>query len=149
MRKDKEAEKKAKKDEFDAQVKMKEIDAKLEAERLNAIHTQKMQIESIKTLADTMKSAYKHDTAIKIDGSKLSQALNFIRGSVRPVLTYAYFIFFVWITIYLIVKFVEWYNLMPPQINDYEVLKDFYGIVISEWFRATLSTILGFWYGQR
>lgn len=128
---------------------MKEVDARLEADRLGVLHNQNMQLESIKHLAETLKSAHKHDTDIKVEGTRLSQILNFLRGSVRPILTYAYSLFFAFVTLYFIFKFIQWYNLKPTEISDYAILKDFYEVILSPWFKATLSTILGFWFGQR
>ena len=97
-----------------------------------------------KTSADVTMSAHRHDEAIT-DRTFWGK----VRISVRPVMTYAYKIFYVWVTIFFAYKVVHLFNQLPPETANYELYKDFYNTIISDWFKTTFSTILGFWFGQR
>jgi hypothetical protein len=97
-----------------------------------------------KTSADVTMSAHRHDEAIK-DSTFWGK----FRISVRPVITYAYKIFYVWVTVFFMYKAVQLFNELPLDIKNYDLYKDFYNTIISDWFKTTFSTILGFWFGQR
>jgi hypothetical protein len=96
------------------------------------------------TAANVTTSAHRHDETIK-DKTFWGK----VRISVRPVITYAYKAFYVWVTIFFAYKVVSLFNQLPPETANYELYKDFYNTIISDWFKTTFSTILGFWFGQR
>lgn len=96
------------------------------------------------TSANITMSAHRHDTTIS-DKTFWGK----VRISVRPVMTYAYKIFYVWVTVFFMYKAVQLFNELPLDIKNYDLYKDFYNTIISDWFKTTFSTILGFWFGQR
>lgn len=92
------------------------------------------QIEEIRASAIETKAVYDNDTAIDT-----STFIGKLRGSVRPVITYVFLIFF------LIAKiafaFAMWNVGLP--------LEKIIVVVMDEFTLSMFGTIIGFWFGQR
>jgi hypothetical protein len=80
------------------------------------------------------KGIYEHDASIKS-----GTFINSLRGSVRPVITYGFFIMFVIVEIAILMKFME-------TGADW---KDAVKVVWSDEVAGLWSAILAFWFGNR
>ena len=94
----------------------------------------KADIENIKADVDEGKSVRSHD--MSLDGGKF---INALRASIRPVITYAFFLLFV------AVKVAAAYVMLKQGQSVPEMLK----AVWDAETMALFSTIIGFWFGSR
>jgi len=94
----------------------------------------KADIENIKADVDEGKSVRSHD--MSLDGGKF---INALRASIRPVITYAFFLLFV------AVKIAAAYVMLKQGQSVPEMLK----AVWDAETMALFSTIIGFWFGSR
>lgn len=93
-----------------------------------------VQVEDIKSLVQEGESLREHD--IYLDGG---QYINALRASVRPVITYTFFIFFIGI------KLLAFMVMINQGINSKEAL-----ITILDVHTISIfSTVFGFWFGAR
>jgi protein-tyrosine-phosphatase len=94
-------------------------------------------------------SAQRNEESIKVDGTKWNKILNFIRGSVRPGLTWLWNgLYFLCIAV-LVWKAGEVIKMLPTEIQRFEAVKELYTLIVDPWFKSTLTSILGFWFGSR
>lgn len=91
-------------------------------------------IENAKAAAVEGKSLRAHDSTL--DGGKF---INALRASVRPVITYVFFIMFV------AIKSSAAYVMMNNGLSVPEMLH----AVWDEWTMAMFGSIIGFWFGSR
>ena len=105
--------------------------------KLNAAATQaniQYHIEEIKADAESRQSALDHDKSL--DGGKF---INALRASIRPVITYSFFILFVavkWSAAYVMIKQGQDIPTMLDAVWDPDTMSLF-------------STIIAFWFGSR
>jgi len=105
--------------------------------KLNAASAQadiQYHIEEIKADAESRQSALDHDKSL--DGGKL---INALRASIRPVITYSFFILFVavkWAAAYVMIKQGQDIPTMLDAVWDADTMSLF-------------STIIAFWFGSR
>lgn len=105
--------------------------------KLNAAATQaniQYHIEEIKADAESRQSALDHDKFL--DGGKF---INALRASIRPVITYSFFILFVavkWSAAYVMIKQGQDIPTMLDAVWDPDTMSLF-------------STIIAFWFGSR
>ena len=91
-------------------------------------------VEEIKADSELRQSALDHDKSL--DGGKF---INALRASIRPVITYSFFILFVavkWAAAYVMIKNGEDIPTMLNAVWDIETMSLF-------------STIIAFWFGSR
>lgn len=91
-------------------------------------------VEEIKADSELRQSALDHDKSI--DGGKY---INALRASIRPVITYSFFILFVtvkWAAAYVMIKNGQDIPTMLDAVWDVETMSLF-------------STIIAFWFGSR
>ena len=104
-------------------------------EQAKLVHTQKIEALSVEADIAESQALYKHDQAMSNDGF-----IGALRSSVRPVLTYLFFILFATI------KGVALYSMIYTDGTDWEVA------VMTLWDTETqgiFSAIIAFWFGSR
>jgi len=147
---------KSKAEEANRTLKLEEEITRRETVRLE--NTRQMEKESRESLlsqlavqanATTTVSAQRNEESVKVEGNKWNKVLNFIRGTVRPIVTYSYLFFYFALTTFLVFKVYSFITEMPRDMQTIAAMKDFYGVVIDAWFKATISCIIGFWFGSR
>lgn len=105
-----------------------------EAEMAKIQATAQFDIETVKAAAIERQVIYDHDKSL--DGGKF---INALRASIRPVITYTFFILFVavkWSAAYVMIKQGASIPDMLKAVWDPDTM-------------ALFSTIMGFWFGSR
>lgn len=95
---------------------------------------QALDLESIKAIVSEGQSVRSHDATI--DGGKF---LNALRASIRPVVTYLFFLTFVFI------KLVVLWTMISSGVDATEVIKTIWDTETM----ALFGTIMAFWFGSR
>jgi hypothetical protein len=107
---------------------------KMEAELMEKRSALKLQeLDKQADIAET-KGIYEHDRSIDVGGF-----VNALRGSVRPVITYAFFLMFVAVEVVVIVKVLE-------AGGDW---KDAVELMWSPETQGLFAAIMSFWFGNR
>lgn len=119
-----------KKQKYDYEVKLTELRIKLEEAGLD--HKEVM--ESIRSVVDEGESLRSHDGTISTN-----EYVNILRATVRPILTYCFFLFFCAIKIATMVLMI---NAGADPFQIVETVWDSYTISI-------FGAVIGFWFGTR
>ena len=107
---------------------------KMEAELMEKRSALKLQeLDKQADIAET-KGIYEHDRSIDAGGF-----VNALRGSVRPVITYAFFLMFVAVEVVVIVKVLD-------AGGDW---KDAVELMLSPETQGLFAAIMSFWFGNR
>ena len=109
------------------------IDRQMEMAKLN--HKQKLEAINLEADISETRALYRHDTKLS-SGYKWVDAL---RSTVRPFITYAFFLLF------CCVELATFYILVKNGITGPEALVQVWGPEE----QALFSTVISFWFGQR
>ena len=107
---------------------------KLKMDAATLQSTANIDIEALKAMASEGQSVRDHDS--KLDGGPL---LNALRASIRPVVTYVFFIAFI------LIKFIALWVMIQSGTSIPDILNEVWDAETMSLF----STILAFWFGSR
>jgi hypothetical protein len=119
-----------KKQDYKHEIELRRIEIEAAKEGI-ALHTR---LEQIKAVIEQNRSIYAHDQSI--DGNN---TINLLRASVRPVLTYSFFILFVFI------KLVA----LASGVIEGLAIDALLGLIWDEYTASIFGSIIAFWFGSR
>lgn len=90
--------------------------------------------EAVRSIVDEGQSLRLHDSTISTN-----EYINILRASVRPILTYFFFLVFV------LVKLATMYLMVQAGADPFEIMK----AIWDEYTIAIFGAVIGFWFGTR